>query len=390
MRVAMLHWAFPPVIGGVETHLALLGPELVERGWEVFLLTNSVEGMADDYTWKGMEINRTPLMDLNSLSLVKIEVMADKIREKIYRFIEKVKPDLIHAHNMHYFSPVHAEVLFDIKRKMGIPLILTAHNVWEDQLWDQMCQLAGDWDAVIAVSHYIKEELIKAGYPADRIFTIHHGIDIDRFRPPTREEQEEILRVNPHFAGRRVIFHPARMSLDKGCHIGVRALALIVREFPEVLLVMAGTTKTVDWGNHQPHHVHRITAMVEELGLQNNVWVKFFPWEEMPRMYQASEIVIYPSCFQEPFGLVMLEAQATARPIIVSRAGGMPEVIKHGENGFVVEMNDHGQLAENCLYLLRNPELGRQIGSRGRTLVEKYYTKEIMTEKTSEVYKAVC
>ncbi|MCL6610962.1 MAG: glycosyltransferase family 4 protein [Peptococcaceae bacterium] len=389
MNVAILHWAFPPVIGGVESHLAMLGPELAKNNCRVSLLTGSCEGAQEEEWYEGMHVKRTPLMDLNSLSPAKIAGQAREIREEIERFIDQVRPDVIHAHNMHYFSPVHAGILSGIRRAREIPLVLTAHNVWadDDETWKEMNRMAHIWDMVIAVSDYIKHELSRAGYDEKKIVTVHHGIDLKRFNPAKDLHREEIKLKYPQFEGRRVIFHPARMSLDKGCHISVKAIDLIRKEFPDVLLVLAGTGKTVDWGSHQQRHVQKILGLVDELGLAENVFTRFFAWEEMPLVYKAAEFCVYPSCFEEPFGLVMLESLASEKPIVVSRAGGMPEIIKHGVNGFVVEMASENDLAENCLRLLRNPEMCRQMGRRGRIMVEKFWTKEIMTRNTLDVYK---
>lgn len=391
MRIAQLHWAFPPIIGGVESHLAMLGPELIKNNCSVSLLTGAVKELSYEDWYQGMYIKRTPYLDLNSLSLKKIREQAREIRQEMEQFIDKVRPDVIHAHNMHYFSPVHADILYEIKESRGIPLVLTAHNVWDDddRVWQEMNKRAHIWDAVIAVSDYIKRELIRAGYAEEKIVTIHHGIDLGRFSPCTAQDVDAIKRKYPQFSGRRVIFHPARMSLDKGCHISVKALKLISKEFPEVLLVLAGTGKTVDWGSHQQKHVKQILGLIEDLGLKDNVFVSFFAWDEMPLVYKAAEFCIYPSCFEEPFGLVMLESMATAKPIVVSRAGGMPEIVQNGVNGFVVTMGNENELAEKCCQLLADPELCRQMGSRGRTMVEKYWTKGIMTGTTLRVYGQV-
>ncbi len=391
MHICQIHWAFPPIIGGVESHLAMLGPELVKNNCRVSLLTGSVHGVEGEDWYEGMYVKRTPFMDLNSLSPEKIAVQVGEIRREIESFIDKVRPEVIHAHNMHYFSPVHADILYEIKQARGIPLVLTAHNVWadNDETWQEMNKRAHYWDAVIAVSEYIKRELARVGYDDKKIITVHHGIDLTKFNPAADRDIEKIKREYPEFAGRRVIFHPARMSLDKGCHISVKALDIIRREVPDVLLVLAGTGKTVDWGSHQQRHVRQIMGLVAELGLQENVFVKFFTWDEMPLVYKAAEFCVYPSCFEEPFGLVMLESMATEKPIVVSRAGGMPEIIQNGVNGFVVQMANEIELAERCCHLLRNPELCRQMGRRGRTMVEKYWTREIMTKATLKVYKNI-
>ncbi|NPV74017.1 MAG: glycosyltransferase family 4 protein [Pelotomaculum sp.] len=391
MRIAQLHWAFPPVIGGVESHLAMLGPAMVKRNCRVSLLTGSAQGAAEKEQYGGMYVQRSPLMDLNGLTPEKILEMSGEIRQEINSFIELTRPDLIHAHNMHYFSPVHADVLYEIKKERGIPLVLTAHNVWadDDPTWQEMNKRAHIWDAVIAVSNYIKKELVRCGYEEDKITVVHHGIDLDRFSPPAERDAEEIKIKYPEFEGRRVIFHPARMSLDKGCHISVKAVSIIRKEFPEVLLVLAGTGKTVDWGSHQHKHVNKIMEMVDELGVKENVFTRFFAWDEMPLVYRAAEFCVYPSCFEEPFGLAMLESMASERPIVVSRAGGMPEVVHNGVTGFVVEMGSEEELADRCLRLLQDPALCRKMGRQGRIMVERFWTRDIMTEATLAVYQKV-
>ncbi len=386
MKVAMLHWAFPPIIGGVESHLAMLCPELTRYGCQVSLLTGSTQEGEMEYTWQGLRVRRRKLMDLNSLDAQKIMDSGDEIRRLIGDFVQQVHPDIIHAHNMHYFSPVHLDALVEAKKRCGIPLVLTAHNVWSDSLWEEMCRRAAEWDAVIAVSHYIKKELVKAGFPEERITVIHHGIDLERFKPPAEGDLQTAWQSYPELKGRRVIFHPARMSFDKGCHISIKAFKLIKEQYPDTMLVLAGTEKTVDWGSHQPGHVSRIKRLIMELGLERDVFIRFFSWEEIPLMYQAAEICIYPSCFEEPFGLAMLESLATGRPMVVSRAGGMPEVIQDGINGFVVPMHDHEALARKCCHLLADPQKARQMGETGRQMVERNFTREVMTARTLQVY----
>lgn len=380
MRVAMLHWAFPPLIGGVETHLALLGPGLVERGVTVDVLTCPAEGCPEREDYRGVTVHRTPWVDLNRLTPQRLRDNACRISDTIRRFIRETEPDLVHAHNFHYFSPVHVRALLDLKQETGIPVVLTAHNAWADDLAQEMNRLAGLWDGVIAVSRFIKEELARAGYHRDRIRVVHHGIDTGRFKPgPPRGR----------FAGRRVIFHPARMCHDKGTHVAVEALALVKAELPGVLLVMAGTGHMVDWWRLREDYMQRIKQRITGLHLQDNVHVEFFPWEEMPGAYREAEICIYPSCFQEPFGLALLEANAGGKPMVASRAGGMPEIIRDGVNGFLVDMHDYRQLARRCLDLLTDPELADRMGRAGRSLVEERFGVDTMVENTLAFYRQI-
>ena len=389
MKIVHLHWGFPPIIGGVESHLAMLGPELVKRGCEVSLLTGAVEGCSREDQYGGMYIRRTPAMDLNSLNRKEIEERLPEIEKEIARFIDDTSPDIIHAHNMHYFSPLHTDIINDIKTERNIPLLLTAHNVWPDnnRTWQEMNDRIHIWDGIIAVSDYIKHQLVRAGYKEQLITTVHHGIDLGKFGPGDDEDRKKISSLYPEFEGRRIIFHPARLNLEKGTHISVKALDIIRQEFPDVLLVLAGTEKAVDWGSLHHRHVIKIMGMIEDRGLQDHIFVKFFPWDEMPLVYRAAEFCLYPSCFQEPFGIVMLESMASGKPVIVSRAGGMPEVIEDGINGCIVKMSSETELAQKCLYLLREPSVCIQMGQKGRKMVAERWTKNKMTEATLDVYR---
>jgi glycosyltransferase involved in cell wall biosynthesis len=141
----------------------MLCPELVRKGHKVSLLTSTIEGMEkeeDDY--EGTYIKRSPLMDLNWLYQRGLENIEDKVEETFVSFLEKSRPDIIHAHNMHYFSQAHAKILEKLARKKGAPLVLTAHNVWDDIVFLDLT-LDISWDAVIAVSEFIAKELISVG-----------------------------------------------------------------------------------------------------------------------------------------------------------------------------------------------------------------------------------
>lgn len=347
------------------------------------MLAGSLEGAEEKDVYRGVYVERTPLMDLNSLP-EDISVLEQDIRRRLRKFVEETRPHLIHAHNLHYFSPVHARVLMELKEEKGIPLVLTAHNDWDDSLWDTCCRLAGGWDAIIAVSNYIASQMVRCGYPRDRVYVVHHGIEYERFRVDGAGEDRF-----PELEGRRVIFHPARMCYDKGSHVALKALELIAREYPSVMLVMAGTGAMVDRLHLREDYLAKVREQIRSAGLEKHVYVRHFRWEEMPFMYHRAEFCIYPSCFQEPFGLTLLEAHACNKPLVVSRAGGMPEIIRDGVNGFLVPMHDYRSLAGRCRRLLADPELARAMGARGRRLVEEKFNSEAMVTHTKEIYNKV-
>ena len=217
LNIVQIHWGFPPIIGGVETHLSTMLPEMARRGHTVSLLTASVEGGKAKEIYKGVDVYRTPLMDLNWLFKRGLRGLDREVLKTFGDFLKAVKPDIIHCHNMHYFSPVHTNTIEELAKKLGVPLILTAHNVWDDILFLDLT-LRIKWDKIIAVSHFIKRELIGIGCDDRKINVIHHGVDSRMFHPNIKSH--EILKRHPELKGKRVIFHPARMGLATGCDVG--------------------------------------------------------------------------------------------------------------------------------------------------------------------------
>jgi len=384
LKIAHIHWAFPPIIGGVETHLVMLLPELVKKGHEVSLLTGSVEGAKTHENFKGIKITRAPIMNLNWLNERGLVGIEEEVRDVIAAFLDKTEPHIVHAHNMNYFSTAHATTLEEeVKKKRKIPLVLTAHNSWDDMLFLDLTRKIA-WDHIIAVSFFIKKEFMGIGCDSRQITTIHHGIDTHRFKPTNKPSYEGKLA---ELKGKRVIFHPARMGIAKGCDISVKAMKLIADKFPDAVLVLAGTRNIIDWGSTQAKDIAYIVDLIDSLGVKDNVFIDMFSLDEMVRLYAIADICLYPSTVGEPFGLTMLESLASGKPMIVTNSGGMPEIIQDGINGYIVPIRDYEAIATKVITLLDNENLRERIGSTGRKFAELRFTKEIMASNNLKVYE---
>nr|MBC8473838.1 glycosyltransferase family 4 protein [Candidatus Omnitrophota bacterium] len=123
--------------------------------------------------------------------------------------------------------------------------------------------------------------------------------------------------------------------------------------------------------------------------MRKNVLIDAFDLTDMPKLYAVSDVCVYPSTASEPFGLTMLEALSSAKPMVVTETGGMPEIIKDGINGFVVPIRDFEALASRVIQLISNKELHDRLGYTGRQMVEQNYTKEIVTRNTLDIYKSL-
>jgi len=384
LNIAHLHWGFPPVIGGVETHLTILLPTFFSMGHRPSLLTCSFEGYPGEDEYHGVKITRAPIMDLNWLYKRGLDGIQNEVEEVFNKFVDKNKPDVLHAHNMHYFSTVHAKVLEEISVKKGIPLILTAHNTWDDVQFLELTTTI-KWSHIIAVSHFIAKELIGIGCHHNSITTVHHGVDEKMFHP--KINTKKILKKYPQLKGKRCIFHPARMGLAKGCDVSIKALRTVIKKYPDVMLILAGTKNIIDWGETQQKDIAYMVQLIDKFGLQNNVLIDAYDLQDMPALYNVSQVCVYPSSSFEPFGLTMLEAMACKRPMIVTKMGGMPEIISDAVNGFVIPVKDSEELASRIIQLMADQELRERLGSTGRSMVEKSYTKKVVAKATINLYE---
>ena len=98
--------------------------------------------------------------------------------------------------------------------------------------------------------------------------------------------------------------------------------------------------------------------------------------KQVENVYHTSDIVVVPSRWQEPLGLINLEAGACRKPVVATRVGGIPEVIHDGKNGYLVEPGDVGHLVARVGQLINNPEERRAMGEAGRLQVEKDFTTQ--------------
>lgn len=383
LKIAQFHWGFPPIIGGVETHLTILLPEMVKMGHKVDLLTGAAEGAKAVDKYKGVDIYRVPIMDLNWLARRGLNGLLAEIEEVFRSFLKRTRPDIIHCHNMHYFSKPHTRVLERLSKEFGVPLVLTAHNVWDDNLFLDLTRNIR-WDQIIAVSHFIKRELIGIGVPHKKITAIHHGIDEDAYNP--KIQYKSIFEKYPKLKNKKIVFHPARMGLAKGCDVSIKALRRIRERIPNIMLILAGTKNIIDWSQSQQKDIAYMVDLVDFFKMRKNVLIDSFNLEDMPKLYAASDVCVYPSSSPEPFGLTMLEALSSAKPMVVTETGGMPEIVKDGINGFVVPIKDFEALASRVIQLIQNKELRERLGYTGRQMVEQNYTKEIVTKNTLDVY----
>lgn len=127
-----------------------------------------------------------------------------------------------------------------------------------------------------------------------------------------------------------------------------------------------------------------------QLGLQDRV--RFIGWAPPDRhwaCFRQASIVVVPSIWPEPFGMVGIEAMSYAKPVVAFRVGAIPEWLENDVTGFLIQPGDLAAMAEKIDFLLQNPSIARQMGQEGRQQVEQRFTPRQYVPKLLEIYREV-
>jgi glycosyltransferase involved in cell wall biosynthesis len=195
------------------------------------------------------------------------------------------------------------------------------------------------------------------------------GVDVDRFE------------ARPEPSGPPVVLFPARMLWHKGVQQFVDAARQIRADGTEARFVMVGDT---DPDNPAGVSAEQLEAWEEEGVIE---WWGY--QDDMVDVFARSHLVCLPSFYREGVPKVLIEAASCGRPIVTTDMPGCREIVRDGENGFLVPPQDSQAVAVALQQLIDAPERRRQMGKRGRALVKSEFSVEHVVQSTLEVYRQV-
>jgi glycosyltransferase involved in cell wall biosynthesis len=217
---------------------------------------------------------------------------------------------------------------------------------------------------VLTNSRYMRSQLLEVGFHPARTTVLYLFTRSGTPDQPAGDLPDETLRF-VEAPGPPLVFTPARLTLpDKGVDYLITALAALRAPFRAVV---AGSGPTESW--------LREKARADGLGQR----LHFTGWlasSAIERLYSLARLVTCPSVWDEPFGLVGLEAMAHGRPVAAFRVGGVPEWCRDGQTGLLAPRRDSAALARAIDRLLGDETLARQLGENGRALVASEFPRE--------------
>lgn len=286
------------------------------------------------------------------------------------KIIQREKFDIIHAHDWLSF-PAGVKA----KETSGKPLVVHVHALEYDRCHEagvdpEICAIEKDGlekaDKVIAISHYIKERIIKYyNIPAAKIAVVHNGIRITN-RP--KAVPLNFLKKG----GKKMVLFVGRITYQKGADYLIKAAAKVTKYNPLVSFMVVGS------GDME----YQLMNEAASLGISDKI---FFPGflrdQNLEKIYRTADVFVMPSV-SEPFGLVALEASANHVPVILSRQSGAAEVIK---NSLKVDFWNTDELANLILTVLKNKALKNELSKNGFSDAKRC-TWEVTAKKCLSVY----
>jgi len=386
MKILALTWEFPPrLVGGIARHVAELYPEIVKLGHEVHLITVEF-GHAPMYeVVEGIYVHRVPVGYSHDFFHWVVNLNESMGRQGSKVIAEEGPFDLIHAHDWlvgdaaialkyHFKTPIiatihatehgrHNGIHNDNQRYVSGKEKLLCHNAWR----------------VIVCSEYMRQEVENVlATPSNKIDAIYNGI-----RPEKKPRLDEFDAWNfrRRFAAdsEKIVYYVGRMSHEKG-------VAVLLSAAPIVIWEMGGNVKFVIIGGGNTDHLKKIAW---DIGIWHKCYFTgFMSDEDLDKFQTVANCAVFPSLY-EPFGIVALESFAARVPVVVSDAGGLPEVVKHGQTGIVTWKNDRKSLAWGILEVLKNPDYAQSLVENAYDDLERRFNWSKLAQETVAVYEQV-
>ena len=347
--------------GGQEYRTCLEINWLNQRGHQAWLMCDRKSEVFPKATELGTRVRTMPLRRrFDPLS-----------SWRLWRFCRRNEIDLIKTYSSkdHWLSlPLYFS---------GIPVVRArcitdpVGNKWRAFIYKHGCA------KIVADAQVIKKQLVEQnGIPADKIAVIGSGVDLARFAP---DRDRMKLRQELGFSAETpVIVNIGMIRYDKGQTKLIKAARIVLQQRPDAQLIFVGQATGDRWREAQ------LRQRIHQAGLEDKIIMLGYRWDT-PDILAAADIVVIASLGTEASSIVLREAFAASRPVVATRIGDVPEVVKDRENGLTVEPDNPEALAEAILEFLSNKQLAAHCAASALRYARDHFSFDRMMEAKLDV-----
>lgn len=351
IKVLLLVWDFPPGRGGIQTWMHELAERLPDA--EVHVLAPAVPDSDAFDRRSGCRVTR-----LRSARLGRLPWLLELCTTTLLRCLIH-RPDVIVCG---HFIAAPAGLL--ARWLLRIPYVVFAygHEIRRRRVRRPLSFLLRNATLVVACSRFTRSAVLDLGVRPELTRVLYPGVDVRRFRPANRNDP-----VRP-----RTILTVSRLAdRYKGHDIAIRALLFVKADCPDVCYRIAGDGPLRGY----------LRDLAQGMGVQTHVeFLGDVNDESLPELYRSCDLFVLLSRESpqdggaEGFGIVFLEAAASAKPVVAGRSGGIVDAVQDGVTGVLVDPENVGAVANAMIAVLRDPPLARRLGEAGREMVLAHFT----------------
>jgi glycosyltransferase involved in cell wall biosynthesis len=372
-------------MGGPALHVAYLTAGLAERGYETTLVAGRLAPGEDSMAFvaEGLGIDVERIDELHR----EISPFRDTLAiARLARLIRRVRPHILHTHTAKAGAVGRLAALLAGDARPPI-VVHTFHGHVLRGYFDPMRTagfralerwLARSSTALVAVSPQVRDDLVALGIaPREQFAVVRLGIELEQRVAADRDGRGESRRILGIGPDRFAVGWIGRMTGVKRTQDVLRAFRRLRDQGVDACLCMIGD------GPDRP----AVERFAHELGIMRDTLFLGYQ-EEVAQFYAAFDAMILPS-INEGTPVSAIEALAAGRPVVATRVGGVPDVVREGEDGFLVEPGDVDALADRLARLAGDPALRERLGAAGRARVIPRYSVERLVDDHDLLYRSL-
>ncbi len=360
MRIAFVTPAYYPAIIGASLYCQTLACGLTKLGHEVDVFSNAPPNLEKEEIVNGIKVRRFYPKTVGNYYISKGMLKA----------LLKERYDIIHSHHFgyypatagfiaskikktkHVFGPYYHPPIYGFKRR----LMFSAYHL------TQGLPIIRFSERVLPHTEAEKKLLLKVGGKEDNMELLPNTVDTYRFKPLKMEKGNIVLFVGNFIS-------------EKGADVAFDIAEKVIRERKDVRFVFIGNP--ID---------HKLLHIIEQLRQTGKaLFLKNLSENELIKWYNKARVIICPSK-HEAFGKVIAEAQACGTPAVVTKVGGLPEVVEDRKAGFLVDYGEWKFMKEKIEFFLDNPSIAKRMGLNGKKFVKNNFDEKLIVKKLGKLY----
>lgn len=377
MKILIATDTYYPHVNGVRYFVERLAYGLKKRGHSMLVIAPSMKIYDTHYIHNGMQvfgISSLPVFIYKDFRISPQIFMKQKIEKEILKF----NPDVVHFHN-HFFI---SKATYSVAKKNNIPTVGTNHFLPDNLLYyfhlpSYLQESLKKWsikncrdffeqaDACTTQTNAAAEFLKSSGF-SKPIYIISSGIDLKRFNP---KNDGNYLRKKYFIPTKPILLYVGRLDKEKNIDVILRALKRVLKTI-DIHFVIGG----------KGAEKATLEKLAGKLGISDNVtFTGFISDKDLPNIYRIADCFVIAGT-AELQSIVTMEALASGLPAIAVNAVALPELVHHGKNGYLFQLNDINNLAKYIISIISNKSLQKNMSKKSLEIIKKHNSENTIKQ----------